>query len=186
MLAAAPVLFALQQTTEGALWLVLPSAPDGATAKVLTIAFLLFAQVLWPAYAPAAVGLVEPQPVRRRLMAGCLVAGLAIAGYFACRLATGSAQATMEERCIVYDTGGGDPMVVRLGYLLAVAGPLFLSFDPVIVGLGAVVGSGCVIAYQFYREAFLSVWCFFAAAGSVLIWLRLEAARKLAPRRVGE
>jgi hypothetical protein len=37
---------------------------------------------------------------------------------------------------------------------------------------------GSIVAYAFYWEAFLSVWCFFAAAGSVVILAHFEHARR--------
>lgn len=51
-LAAAPLLFALQQIIEGLLWLNLPLAPEGSLSAVLTFLFLFFAEAFWPLYAP--------------------------------------------------------------------------------------------------------------------------------------
>ncbi len=66
-LAATPALFAVQQAIEGLPWLEPPAAPDGSASTGLTPLFLLFAEVLWPVYAPIAVMLIEPDPRRRRL-----------------------------------------------------------------------------------------------------------------------
>jgi len=46
--------------------------------------------------------------------------------------------------------------------------------------------AGLVVAYAFYWEAFISVWCFFAAAASVAIlchfeWLRRSSLRIAGP-----
>lgn len=60
LLAAVPLIFALQQAIEGALWLILPTMPRDRLAAALTLAFLLLAQVLWPVWAPLAAGVVEP------------------------------------------------------------------------------------------------------------------------------
>lgn len=49
-----PVLFSVPKFVEGLLWQKLPVAPDGSDATVLTVAFLLFATVLWPVYPPLA------------------------------------------------------------------------------------------------------------------------------------
>ena len=64
-----PTLFGLQQLIEGAIWLTLPDkAPLLNT--VLTTVYSLFSHVLWPAYVPVAVLLIEPVRWRRR---GCQV-----------------------------------------------------------------------------------------------------------------
>ena len=41
-LAAPPLLFALQQSIEGLLWLNLPLAPDGSLSTALTLLYLIF------------------------------------------------------------------------------------------------------------------------------------------------
>ena len=51
-LAAMPLVFAIQQTIEGFLWLTLANEAVGPTSSSLTEAFLMFALVLWPIYAP--------------------------------------------------------------------------------------------------------------------------------------
>lgn len=65
-LALMPILFAIQQTIEGFLWLSLGS--NGPGALPLTYAFGFFAFFLWPIYAPFAVYLLEPEAIRRKLM----------------------------------------------------------------------------------------------------------------------
>ena len=45
--------------------------------------------------------------------------------------------------------------------------------------LGAIVLCGSLFAYFMYWEAFASVWCFFAAAGSVVILVHFERTRQV-------
>jgi hypothetical protein len=45
--------------------------------------------------------------------------------------------------------------------------------------------AGSALAYVFYWEAFVSVWCFFAAAASVVILLHFERSRRARLRRAG-
>ena len=66
-------------------------------------------------------------------------------------------------------------------YLAAASLPLFLSSRRAIFTLGAITLVGSVTAYFFYWEAFLSVWCFFAALGSVAILGHFGWARRQAP-----
>ena len=53
-LAAMPLFFAVQQGTEGVLWLTLPVAPTGSLSSFLVILSLLMATVFWPIYVPTA------------------------------------------------------------------------------------------------------------------------------------
>jgi hypothetical protein len=177
-LAATPLLFGLQQAVEGGLWLVLPSAPRGPAAAMLTLAFLLVAQVFWPVYAPLAARVIEPSARRRRLMLVCLAAGVAVAGYLLWQMFSGPREAVIVNSCIVYRTQGGHPLLTGMAYLAATSLPLVLSSRRVIFTLGVVTLVGSVIAYVFYWEAFLSVWCFFAAAASVVILGHFEWARR--------
>lgn len=177
-LAATPLLFGLQQAIEGSLWLVLPIAPHGPAAAALTLTFLLFAQVFWPVYAPLAASLMEPSPRRRRLMLICLAAGVGVAGYLLWRILSGPREAVIVNSCLVYRTRGGHPLLTGLAYLAATSLPLILSSRRAIFALGAITVVGSIVAYIFYWEAFMSVWCFFAAAASIVILGHFELARR--------
>jgi len=53
-----------------------------------------------------------------------------------------------------------------------------LSSQRNVVVLGAIVVAGLIVAYAFYWEAFVSVWCFFAAAASAAIPCHFEWSRR--------
>ena len=58
-LAFIPLIFAMQQTIEGTLWVILPAASEPALSGVLPNIFAFIALVIWPLWSPLAVGLVE-------------------------------------------------------------------------------------------------------------------------------
>jgi hypothetical protein len=60
----------------------------------------------------------------------------------------------------------------------AIGLPLLMSSQRTVVVLGAIVLVGLVVAYALYWEAFVSVWCFFAAAASVAILCHFEWSRR--------
>lgn len=177
-LAGAPILFAAQQSVEGMLWLDLAPASDGSFSATLTFVFLLFAQVLWPIYAPITVLLVETNRRRRLLMLGCLAAGVSVAAYLLWWILARSHVALILDGHIAYVVRSEHSAVVSVAYLAATTLPLMLSSRRSIVALGMIVLLGCVIAYAFYWEAFVSVWCFFAAAASVTILCHFEWERR--------
>jgi hypothetical protein len=177
-LAATPILFALQQTFEGLLWLDLPLAPDGWTATILSLLFLLFAQVFWPVYAPCAVLLIEPNVRRRHLMWLCFAAGVCVGTWLLWSILSGSHGAVVLACHVVYVTGQRQPAELGLAYMVATCLSPLLSSHRTVAILGAVVAIGSVVAWLFYAEAFVSVWCFFAATASVIILGHFERARR--------
>jgi len=168
-LAATPLLFAGQQAVEGLLWLTLPQAPGGSTSSGLTLLFLLIAEVFWPAYAPVAAWLVETDPRRRRLIGLCIASGFGVAAWLLWALLTRSHGALLQDGHIVYVTGQQPSAIVGVAYLAATGLSLVLSSRRTIRLLGALVLVGSVIAYLAYWEAFVSVWCFFAAGSSLIV-----------------
>ena len=178
LLAATPILFALQQGIEGLLWLNLPLAPAGSASTGLTLLFLLFAEVLWPVYAPMAVFLIEPDKMHRRLMLVCLAVGTSVSAYLLWRILIGPHGAAILDGHIVYASEHRKFDAVGLAYLAATGFPLLLSSQRTVVVLGAIVLVGTAVAYAFYWEAFVSVWCFFAAAASVVILCHFERSRR--------
>lgn len=174
LLAGTPLLFAIQQSIEGLLWLDLPLAPNGSTAAGLTLLFLLTAEVLWPVYAPMAVLLIEPNEGRRRLMLVCLALGAGVAAYLLWSILTRTHGAVILDDHIVYVTEHRQSDVIALSYLAATGFSLVLSSQRTVASLGAIILVGSAVAYAFYWEAFVSVWCFFAAAASVVILCHFE------------
>ncbi|WP_429925710.1 DUF6629 family protein (plasmid) [Agrobacterium vitis] len=178
LLAAVPIIFAIQQSIEGLLWLTLPVAPGGSVATTLTLLFLLFAEVFWPAYVPLAMLFVEPNERRRRLMLPWLAVGLGVAFYLLWGILTHPHGARILDDHIVYVTEHRFSFAVGLAYVGATSAPLMLSSSRAVIILGAVVLTGCLTAYAFYWEAFVSVWCFFAAAASSAILFHFERIRR--------
>lgn len=177
-LAAAPLVFGLQQGIEGLLWLHLESATDNAATGGLAFLFLFFALVLWPMYAPVAVLLVEPGGRRRQLMYFCLAVGTGVGAYMLWWILARPPAAIIAAGHIVYVTGLGHALLIAPAYLVATGLPLLSSSRRSVVTLGAIVAIGSVVTYGFYWEAFVSVWCFFAAAASLTILGHFEHAHR--------
>jgi len=184
-LAATPLLFAAQQCVEGLLWLYLPVAPNEAGAPGLTLLFSVFAQVFWPIWTPLAVLLIEPDRRRRRIMEICFAAGIGVGGWCLWSLLSYPHIAVILNDHVVYETGPRHSIVLAVAYLAATCLPAVLSTSRTVAVLGAIVLVGCVVAYVVYWEAFSSVWCFFAAAASVVILGHFEHTRRTVPRMIG-
>jgi hypothetical protein len=191
LLAAMPLVFGVQQGIEGLLWLTLGASPDSPLAAGLTMAFLAFAQVLWPIYAPIAVLLVEPERARRQAMSACAVLGAVVSAYLLIGLLTHPRMGALIDQHMVYGSVLRPPllMIIGLMYLTATTLPLLLSSQRTLTAIGAVILVGSVVAYSFYQHAFQSVWCYFAAAASVMLlfhfvrvrWLKARIATAIQP-----
>jgi hypothetical protein len=134
--------------------------------------------VFWPVYAPITVLLIEPGETRRRLLWLCLALGAGISAYLLWYILTRPHSAVIQDDHIVYLTGYGHSTPVGLAYLAAISVPLTLSSQRTIVILGSIILVGCATSLVFYWESFVSVWCFFAAAASVVILCHFEWGRR--------
>jgi hypothetical protein len=177
-LAAIPLLFAAQQTIEGLLWLTLPVAPQSATCTTLTHSFLFFALLLWPVYGPLSAYLIEDVPWRKRAIAACMTIGAGVSLYLLSVLLGGTHTAIIKSGHIIYDTEPPPNGAVGIFYLIATGLGLALSSHKAINLLAIIVVIGSVVAYVAYWGAFVSVWCFFAAAASAVIVAHFEQARR--------
>jgi len=177
-LAATPLLFAAQQAVEGLQWLTLPAAPDGSASTALTLVYLAFADVFWPVYAPIMVWLIEPSAWRRRFMLFWLAVGIGVAAFFLWWIVARPHGAMILHGHIAYVPDDRHFDAVGLAYLGATCVPLMLSSRRTIVVLGTIILVGSVVAYAYYWETFTSVWCFFAAAASVVVLGHFERMRR--------
>ncbi len=61
-------------------------------------------------------------------------------------------------------------MVISLLYVIATIVPFFIARNKMLWAIGALTVASYVISYIAYFEAFTSVWCFFAALISILVY----------------
>ena len=181
--AAIPLLFGLQQWVEGMLWLSFKF--DAPQCNVtMTYLFSMFSHVLWPMFVPFAIGLLESVPWRRKVIWGFQAIGLFVGLYLLYLLVQFPVTAVVA-RNIVYVSPHFYNLPVMLLYLLATCVSCFFSSAATIRLFGALALVFFGVAYAFFSVALFSVWCFFAAVLSVIIYLyfrfgRVTPARLLA------
>lgn len=173
-LAAIPLLFAGQQVVEGALWLQLTG--DGGDIAALSLTYLIFAKAVWPVLAPVAVSLIEPDR-RRRWMLGAIVGvGCIISVYQVAGLLGEPSIAAIRGHSIFYPSDEEALTWRLIPYFVCTCLPLLLSSHRIIQVFGAVVIVGFLVSGYAYLATFTSVWCFFAAADSTLLYLYFRRA----------
>lgn len=167
-LAATPLLFGIQQFAEGLLWMHFQNHLDSNLAFYWTKRiFLTFAFLVWPIWIPLAVGLAEKIKFRRYLIFFDLACGI---GLSMINLSYALKQEILVEivnHSIQY-TGEVPPQTFL--YPLIVLLPCFISSLKNMWVFGALALLGYIVAYYFYATTFVSVWCFFAAIVSVVIY----------------
>ena len=169
-LAAIPLLFAIQQLTEGVIWLTFRhEAP--LLNWVMTHLYSFFSHVLWPIYVPVAVLLIEPLRWRRTVQLGFVAAGLTVGVYLLQILLTFPVVSRPTGQHMEYVSPHFFAATVMTLYLLAATvSPMFSSHRQVKL-FGVLALMSFAAAYGFYATWFISVWCFFAALLSAVIYL---------------
>ncbi|MEI6754224.1 MAG: DUF6629 family protein [Paludibacter sp.] len=179
--ASIPMFFGFQQFAEGFVWLALQNADYIAFLKPATYTFLIMAEVFWPFMVPLAVLQMEKNKKRRKLIRFFLVMGISVSLYFIiCLLLF---KVTPEIRGYHIEYVDTFPKSLRLFvfaiYLFASIIPLFISSIRRTYILGILMTLSCLVTIVFFTQFLTSVWCFFGALISVVIyWILRDARRK--------
>lgn len=181
VLACVPVLFAIQQFTEGILWVSLLNEKYIHLKQISTYVFLIFAQIVWPVYIPLAIFLFEDDKRRRRTIAVLAIAGLILAGYTLFCLFEYPVNAQVDKHHIKYILGfalSGKWYYGLLYFLPTILAPFF-SGNKMLRWLGYVFLASYVISRLLFHLYVISVWCFFGAAISWVVLLIINHYNKI-------
>jgi len=170
LLSAVPLLFALQQFTEGLLWVSLDRWPTYVLP--LTHVFLFFALFLWPIYTPLMMLMLEPSKIRRIIMSFFCVAGAVVGVMFYVNYLQQPEAARVVGKCLYYPNHIFAPELLKYFYILVTVGSGLISSRLIAKLFCLLVLVGSIITYFFYSVNFTSVWCFFAAVISVVLYLQ--------------
>ncbi len=179
--AAIPMLFAMQQLIEGVIWLTFAEEATRLNA-VMTYSYSFFSHVLWPAYVPVAVLLMEPKGWRRRALTALVAAGAALGAYLLYVMAAYPVVSRPTGRHIEYDSPHFFAAVTMTLYLLSTAISPLLSTHRWVLVFGALALLSFGAAYAFYATWFISVWCFFAALLSAVVYLHFGVRERVRSR----
>lgn len=188
VLSCIPIIFGLQQLTEGLLWIGLSRPGYEYLVQPAKYGFLLFAQVVWPAFIPYSIMRIEPKPIRKKIMKVLFGFGLVLAAYFAYCLS--ACDVTVAPGCAHINYVLSYPALgvyaMSFGYFLPAAIPPFISG----IGRLRVLGLFTLLAYVaakiFYEQYVISVWCFFAALVSGFVLFIIYGMNPKQPAEVAE
>ena len=176
--AAIPLLFAIQQLTEGVIWLTF-SHEAPVLNTVMTYIYTFFSHVLWPIYVPAAVLLMEPPGQRRHALLAFVAIGIAVGAYLLYILIAFPVVSRPTGQHVEYLSPHFFAALSMSLYLLASTVSVLLSSHQAVKIFGVLALLSFGAAYYFYAIWFISVWCFFAALLSMVIYLHFLARAPL-------
>ncbi len=187
LFASIPLLFAFQQFSEGVVWLTLRSGGNHNIQMTAAYVFLVMALVVWPSIMPLAARRLEQDKNRKRIITWMMAAGLVLSGYYTFCLIACNITPVINEFHIKYINNFPQPLSdsAFVIYAIATLGPLFASGVKKMYLFGILVTLSCIVTGIFYREYLTSVWCFFAALISVVIyWILKESQEETVPYHV--
>ncbi len=191
--ASIPLLFGLQQFSEGLLWLSLKNADMASWQSSLTYIFLMFAMAVWPFWIPFTIWKLEKNLKRKKMIQKFVWIGAAVAigvsfilFRFPVQVVTpfcfncpGSPSLTPRDH-LHYEFA--IPQLIKnlivafsVLYIAATIITPFLSGIKKMKWLGVVFLASYLFAIGFYRGFVISVWCFFAALLSfIVLWIIID------------
>jgi hypothetical protein len=179
--ASIPLFFGAQQITEGCLWLTLPNPEYGNVQIFSKYIFLIMAEVLWPMMIPLSVLFMEENKKRKRILWILLFMGISVSLYYAFCLLFFNVTPQIMGYHIQYRTDFPKSLTALafIVYFIASITPLFVSSIQRTHLLGILMFLSCVVTAVFFWQYLASVWCFFAALISgVIFWILRDAKRK--------
>ena len=170
-----PLAFGVQQTFEGAIWLHI----GGHTVldqQAAALGFTFFSHFFWLLWVPLSVWVVERGKIRRRVNLSVVLVGTLFGAslYVPLLLNDGWLEVVLIQGSIDYRaTSVYDGAIPRFGvraiYAVLIVAPLIFCSERHIQLFGVLVSMTVAGAVLFYGYAFISVWCFFAAALSLYL-----------------
>jgi hypothetical protein len=173
-IAAIPHMFGIQQFCEGFVWLGLQNESFAPYLDISTYGFLIFAWIIWPLYVPFAMRRAEEKRGRRLALSWIEVLGGLLAAILLYVLFYKGVSPEIKGHNIYYNVHFeyGYASLVSALYLICTVFPPFVSSRKNIWILGVVTAIMYALAKLYFEEHLLSVWCFFAAIGSlVILWI---------------
>ncbi|MBC9032819.1 hypothetical protein IAG41_10485 [Sphingomonas sp. JC676] len=174
LFASVPMLFAVHQFTEGWVWLGLNGHIGKLALDHVAFLFMLYAQGILPLLLPAAVALMEPPGWRRGAILALTAVGALVFAWDVSGLIFLPSRCFIEQNSIAYRNPMTGNIWISYLYILATCGALLLSTHRVVRAYGVLNVIALTIAEIIKEYAFASVWCFYAAIMSVVIYWQFK------------
>lgn len=167
-LAAIPCLFAIQQFSEGVLWISLGQTySSNLLRQISERIFLTFAFLIWPVWIPLSLTNLEKASWRKNILYAILACGITLSLMNLAYALRQPISVHIVNHSLQYT---GHVPAQTLLYPLIIILPCFISSYRYAWVYGLLIGTAYVIADYYYATTMVSVWCFFAALVSATIY----------------
>lgn len=168
--ASLPLLFALHQFTEGFVWLGVNGFIEQRALELAKGIYIFYAQGLLQFLVPLAIWLIEPSKVRKKIIALLMIIGAISTAYTMWGLSVESISVSVHNSSLSYVNPWTNTKWVGIPYILTTCGALIISSSISIRIFGWLNLIGLSTIYLYKPYAFTSVWCFYAAVVSVILY----------------
>ena len=180
--ASIPLFFGFQQFVEGCLWFILQHPQYSAYQSFFTTIFMIMAQVFWPIMIPLAVLYMEKNRKKKRILWILFAVGSTVSIFYIYCLLNFHVIPEISGYHIYYNDTENPKILsfIAFGlYLVTSITPLFVSSVKRTHLLGILMSLSCLITIIFFTQYLTSVWCFFAALiSAVIFWILMDSKRK--------
>jgi len=187
-LASTPLLFALQQASEGIVWISLTTGLPNNISQSAMYTFVFIAGAWWPFWTAIVLYIIEKEPVRKKLLFYFTILGTITGILYAISLITQPLQAIITNHHIYYPllaypfgttTTAAEyaQTILSIMYLISTVVPCFLSSIEYTSLLGIVLFCAFITSQLFFVPTTASTWCFFAAMASILIYFIVQKSK---------
>lgn len=172
MMRLIPLMFGLQQFSEGIAWMSLRGALSYPIFDKFALYFyLFFGLVLWPTWIPLSIGMAEKVKWRHSLLLLLAIGGGILSAVNLAAIILYPVSISVVNHSIYYQVSLPNEAAFYLSFTLI---PWFISTIRQAWGVGLLYSAGALIAGYFYYIAFASVWCLFSAAISMMLYKVLK------------
>jgi hypothetical protein len=180
ILAIIPIVFSLQQFSEGWVWLSLTKERFSEWKQLGMYFFLFFAEVAWPICISFAMMRLEKKANRRKLLLVLFYASVFLSLVLAFSLFYYSVDARVMGNHIMYtiDTPDYFKSITNLIYFSTAVLPPLLSTVNKAKWIGVILIISYLVAKIGYPDYIISIWCYFATIiTAIILWIILKSKK---------
>lgn len=175
--ASIPLFFGIQQAFE---WLVWTGFDYNISEYIYygSLGFLFFALIFWPIWIPFSLYQLEHRPNKKKILKWFSIFGV-IFSLLVLMRGCCSFTTLISQQHLEYSVPGlnAHPFILAIGYVLATIIPFFIASYHMLWIFGLSLAFAFIASAAMFAGTITSIWCFFAALLSVLVWVIVRHLR---------